>query len=106
MTQEPVVIRFDNVSFEYEHAKVIMDEASFSVHKNSIVTIIGQNGAGKSTIFKLLLGRLTPQTGKINLNQGTTIGIAEQMVPQDKLDSTIEEYFALNPPKSEKFWQV
>ena len=102
MTQEPVVIRFDNVSFEYEHAKVILDAASFSVHKNSIVTIIGQNGAGKSTIFKLLLGRLAPQSGKINLNQGTTIGIAEQMVPQDKLDSTIEEYFASEPSEIRK----
>jgi ATP-binding cassette subfamily F protein 3 len=93
MSQDPVVIRFDNVSFEYGHSKVILDEASFSVRKNSIVTIIGQNGAGKSTIFKLLLGKLQPQGGKINLELGTKIGIAEQMVPPDKLNLTILEYF-------------
>lgn len=91
--QEPVVIRFDEVSFEYNTSKVILDEASFSVHKNSIVTIMGQNGAGKSTIFKLLLGILKPQSGKIHMPAGTTIGIAEQMIPTDKLELTITEYF-------------
>ena len=60
MIQENVLIRFDGVSFAYNDAKVILDEADFSVRKNSIITIIGQNGA-KSTIFKLLLGRLKPQ---------------------------------------------
>ena len=89
MTQENVVIRFNQVSFAYSDAKVILDEANFSVHKNSIVTIVGQNGAGKSTIFKLLLGRLQPQGGKISLENGATVGIAEQMIPQDKLDFTV-----------------
>jgi ABC-type Mn2+/Zn2+ transport system ATPase subunit len=83
MTQENVVIRFDQVSFAYDK-KVILNETSFSVRKNSIVTIIGQNGAGKSTIFKLLLGRLKPTSGKIHLELGTTIGIAEQMIPHRK----------------------
>jgi ATP-binding cassette subfamily F protein 3 len=93
MTENNVVIRFDHVSFAYSDAKIILDEASFSVHRNSIITIIGQNGAGKSTIFKLLLGRLIPQSGKINLELGTTIGIAEQVVPADKLDLTVLDYF-------------
>jgi len=93
MTNNNVVIRFDQVSFAYNDAKVILDEASFSVHRNSIITIIGQNGAGKSTIFKLLLGKLTPQSGKINLELGTTIGIAEQVIPTEKLNLTVTEYF-------------
>jgi ATP-binding cassette subfamily F protein 3 len=92
-----VVIRFDHVSFEYSHSKIILDEASFSVHRNSTVTIIGQNGAGKSTIFKLLLGKLKPTSGKINLEVGTTIGIAEQMVPHDKLGLSILDYFNDEP---------
>jgi ATP-binding cassette subfamily F protein 3 len=93
MSENNVVIRFDHVSFAYSDAKVILDDASFSVHRNSIVTIIGQNGAGKSTIFKLLLDKLQPQSGKINLEGGTTIGIAEQMVPSDQLDLTVLDYF-------------
>ena len=101
MIQENVLIRFDGVSFAYNDAKIILDEADFSVRKNSIITIIGQNGAGKSTIFKLLLGRLKPQSGQINLALGTTIGIAEQMVPADKLELDIVSYFKSALPDKE-----
>jgi ATP-binding cassette, subfamily F, member 3 len=99
MTQDNVVIRFDNVSFEYNDSKIILDEANFSVRRNSIVTIIGQNGAGKSTIFKLLLGKVKPQSGKINLEEGTTIGIAEQVIPGDKLELTVLQYFKTALPE-------
>ncbi len=101
MSNQPVVIRFDQVSFEYSINKVILDEASFSVRRNSKITIIGQNGAGKSTIFKLLLGSLKPIDGKINLEVGTKIGIAEQMVPKDKEDLTILEYFKTALPQKD-----
>ncbi len=101
MAQENVVIRFDGVSFAYNDTKIILDEADFSVRRNSIITIIGQNGAGKSTIFKLLLGSLKPQSGQINLEPGTTIGIAEQMIPADKLELDIVTYFKTALPNKE-----
>jgi ATP-binding cassette subfamily F protein 3 len=93
MSQENVIIRFEKVSFAYSEKKVILDEANFTVRKNSIVTIMGQNGAGKSTIFKLLLGKLKPQNGKIHLENNATVGIAEQMIPQEKLDLSVVDYF-------------
>lgn len=101
MSQEPVVIRFNQVSFEYPGLKTILDEASFSVHKNSIVTIVGQNGAGKSTIFKLLMGELIPQSGKISLELGSKIGIAKQVVPPEMLNSTVVEFFQTTLPDVE-----
>jgi len=93
MVDYNAIIRFNNVSFSYSGQKVILDNASFSVRKNSIVTIIGQNGAGKSTIFKLILGKLKPQSGKINLESAVTIGISEQMIPTNKLNLDIVTYF-------------
>lgn len=101
MAQDNVVIRFDKVSFTYGDKKAILDEANFNVRKNSILTIIGQNGAGKSTIFKLLLGKLKPQSGKINIEVGTKIGIAEQMVPAEKLDLSVLDYFKTALPELE-----
>lgn len=101
MTKDNVIIRFNQVSFAYNDKKDILDEADFSVRKNSIVTIIGQNGAGKSTIFKLLLGKLKPQSGKINMEIGTTVGISEQMVPTDKLEFTVLDYFKEALPNKE-----
>ena len=93
MSQENVIIRFDKVTYEYNEKKQILDEASFTVRKNSIVTIMGQNGAGKSTIFKLLLGKLKPQSGKIHLENNATVGIAEQMIPHERLDLSVLDYF-------------
>lgn len=101
MSQETTVIRFDHVSFEYSDSKVILDEASFSVRRNSKITIIGQNGAGKSTIFKLLLGIYKPTGGKINIEVGTKIGIAEQVIPKDKENLTVLEYFKTMLPEKE-----
>ncbi len=101
MAQDNVIIRFNAVSFSYGDKKVILDEANFSVRKNSIVTIIGQNGAGKSTIFKLLRGELKPQGGKINFEAGATIGIAEQMVTADKLELSLLDYFKTALPHLE-----
>ena len=76
-----VILRFDNVSFHYgedNKKKVILDEADFSIRENTKITIMGQNGAWKSTIFKMILGELTPQSGKINISQGTKIAPMEQ----------------------------
>jgi len=56
MAHGDVIIRFNDVSFQYSTNKPILTEASFSVRENSKVTIMGQNGAGKSTIFQLITG--------------------------------------------------
>jgi ATP-binding cassette, subfamily F, member 3 len=92
MENKEVVIRFDKVSFNYGD-KVILKDADFSVRKNSKITIMGQNGAGKSTIFKLIQRKLKPDKGNIFINENLKIGIAEQMVPREKLELSIKEYF-------------
>ncbi len=93
MSKQEVVVRFDNVTFKYNDKKVILENAYFSVRKNSKITIMGQNGAGKSTIFKLLTKKLTPTDGQIHINQNATVGIAEQTIPENKLNLTIKEFF-------------
>lgn len=101
MAKEDVVVRFDEVSFQYDEKKVILDEASFSVRRNSKITIMGQNGAGKSTIFKMLTGAIKPQSGKINIQLGAKIGIAKQMIPHEQLELTLLEYFKKALPEVE-----
>ncbi|MCK9578149.1 ATP-binding cassette domain-containing protein [bacterium] len=87
-----VIIRFDEVSFEYDK-KLILSEASFSIRRNSKVTLMGQNGAGKSTIFQLIVGKLKPESGKINIAQNLSIAIAKQVIPRDQLSLTVREFF-------------
>jgi len=92
MSQE-VVLRFDNVYFEYQHKKPLLDEASFSVREGAKITLMGQNGAGKSTLFNLIRGELKPKEGNIFIKNGATIGSARQTISRDELDLNVEEYF-------------
>lgn len=91
---EEVILRFDEVTFEYVHKKPTLDEASFSVRKGSKITLMGQNGAGKSTLFGLIKGELKPKSGKISMPSGSSIGTARQAVAREDLNLTVEAYFA------------
>ena len=93
MPKEEVVLRFDEVSFEYLHKKPIYNEASFSVRNGSKITLMGQNGAGKSTMFDLITGKLKPTKGKISVMSGVTIGIAKQVIEKGDLNLSVQKYF-------------
>lgn len=53
------MIEFRNVSFSYDRQQPVVEGLSFSIRKGESVGLIGANGAGKSTIMKLLLGLLS-----------------------------------------------
>ena len=91
---EQVIIRFDNLTFEYLHKKPILFEASFSIRTGAKLTLMGQNGAGKSTLFGLIKGDLKAKEGKVSITGGATIGTASQTVARDDLDLNIEQYLA------------
>lgn len=94
MAQGNVVVRFEEVSFGYSTENPILDEASFSVREDVKFTVMGQNGAGKSTIFKLITGELKPDRGSIHLSPGATIATAKQVMAREYLALTVREYFA------------
>ena len=91
---EEVILRFDEVVFEYVHKKPILDEASFSVRRGAKITLMGQNGAGKSTLFGLIKGELKPKIGKVHITNNASIGTARQTIARDELDLNIEQYFS------------
>lgn len=91
---EEVIVRFDNVTFEYVDKRPVLDGASFSIRRKAKLTLMGQNGAGKSTLFDLLQGELKPKSGRISVTNGATIGAAKQTVERVDFDLTVEQYFA------------
>ncbi|MDD3888113.1 MAG: ATP-binding cassette domain-containing protein [Patescibacteria group bacterium] len=92
MTEE-VILRFDEVNFEYDHDKPILDEVSFSVRKGAKITLMGQNGAGKSSLFSLIMGEQTPKSGQIHISNGATIATARQAMKREDFSLTVFEYF-------------
>ena len=93
MSNDEVVVKFSNVDFEWSTNKPILNEASFSVRRSSKITLMGQNGAGKSTIFQLIMGEFQPSSGSVNVNNNLTIAIAKQVIPRDDLELTITDFF-------------
>ncbi len=95
MAQETVVLRFSEVTFEYNETKHILDEASFSIRRGSKVALMGQNGAGKTSLFKLILGELKRKEGVISLTpKDAKVGIAKQVIPLEQMDMTVRDWFA------------
>ncbi|MBT4121884.1 ABC-F family ATP-binding cassette domain-containing protein [bacterium] len=91
---EEVILRFNKVDFEYEHKKPILHQASFSIRQGAKFTLMGQNGAGKSTIFSLIKGKLKADSGMISVTGNASIGIANQVISRADYPLTLEEYFA------------
>ncbi|MCX6712663.1 MAG: ABC-F family ATP-binding cassette domain-containing protein [Candidatus Vogelbacteria bacterium] len=87
------IIKFDEVSFGYGHNHPILDEADFSLRRGSKITLMGQNGAGKTTIFQLLTGGAKPDSGSIMVSEKISVATAKQVIPRDQLDLTVRDYF-------------
>ena len=59
------ILEMKNVTFSYTEEKQILSNVSFKVNKGDMVSIVGRNGAGKSTISKLICGFFKPTSGQI-----------------------------------------
>ncbi len=91
---EEVILHFSDVDFEYEHKKPILTQANFTVRRGAKLTLMGQNGAGKSTIFNLIKGNLKPKSGNVSITKDATIGTSLQVLAREDYELTVEEYFA------------
>lgn len=97
-----VILRFNDVTFGYSDNKNQLKEVSFSVRENAKITLMGQNGAGKSTMFKLIAGAtehppeysLKPDEGTIHLRDNASVATQQQVMPDEFKSGTVREFFA------------
>lgn len=88
-------VKFNNVTFGYEADHIIIKDKSFNVDMGEQVTLQGRTGAGKSTIFKLLLGLYRPLKGQILID-----GIDSYNIPDNKkrrIFGYVEQTFHMVP---------
>jgi ABC-2 type transport system ATP-binding protein len=87
------MIKIENISKTYGNKKVLQN-VSFNVKKGEPFSIIGRNGAGKSTTIKIMLGLLSPDSGNVVVEKDITVGY----LPEDRglyAESTVYEHMKL-----------
>ena len=72
-----MLIGLQNVTFEFG-ARVIVQDATWHIQPGERIGLIGYNGTGKSTLFKVLVGELTPSLGTVEKSKETTLGYLHQ----------------------------
>ena len=84
-----VVVNIDSIAKSYGTQEVL-DDFSMSVNKGEKVALIGANGSGKTTIFKIINGQEDFQEGNLSLRNDVSVGLLDQ-IPEFNLDNTIYE---------------
>ncbi len=76
-----LMIRFDNACL-FQATKLLFDEADLNIYPGDKVGVVGRNGCGKSSLFRVFNGGLTTSTGSITWPNKWKIGIMEQEIVQ------------------------
>lgn len=72
---------------------VLLDQADFALEDKEKVALVGRNGTGKSTLFRILTGQIQPEDGQVIKKDGITIASLQQAVPQAE-SLTVQEVVA------------
>lgn len=84
-------LKVENLSFHYPNQPPLYHDLSFYVNGKERFLVVGENGVGKSTLLKLIMGILTPDRGNICFHPKTDVAYYAQELEQLDLEKTILE---------------
>lgn len=84
-------VELSNVKLNYGF-KNILDGATFQVNSGDKVAIVGDNGTGKTSIFKLICGDEKPSSGIVSKRRDATVGFLTQIAPQADDDVSVRDF--------------
>ena len=100
-----IVIQAEGISYAYEN-QLLFQNFSTEISRGDRIGIVGANGCGKTTLLKILLGELTPQTGSVRLGTNLQIAYFDQMRTRLREDKSLvenigdgQEYVVINGQK-------
>jgi len=85
----PPIVAVDNVSVGYETDRPVLTRVTLRIDNDDRIALLGQNGNGKSTLVKLIAGRLAPFSGKVTRADKLSVGyFAQHQLDELNLDGT------------------
>ncbi len=84
-----MLIQLDKLSLKYG-TRVILDELTCTLGENEKIAVIGRNGAGKSSLCKVITGEETPNSGTVRMHKNCHLSYLEQKDPYDPDDVVID----------------
>ncbi|MBR0573266.1 MULTISPECIES: zinc ABC transporter ATP-binding protein ZnuC [Pasteurellaceae] len=97
MTKITPLISLKNINV-YFNAQHILQNIHLDIYPNTITTIVGPNGGGKSTLLKVLLKLLSPNSGEVIHVKGLKIGYVPQKLHiENSMPISVERFLALKP---------
>lgn len=73
-----IPLKVDNLKFGYNKDNILFENLTFDLERGEKFLVVGENGVGKSTLLKLIMGKLTPLEGNIKLNDKVTLAYYAQ----------------------------
>ena len=83
--------------------KQLFDDVTFPIYKGERVGLIGPNGIGKSTLFKIIMNEIAPTSGEVQLGKGVTIAYFDQEMKTLDANKTVAEELWDRYPKLDRF---
>ncbi|CBL43768.1 High-affinity zinc uptake system ATP-binding protein [gamma proteobacterium HdN1] len=89
------LLELQTVSLRIE-GKLILDQIQLSLHANEIITVVGPNGGGKTSLIKLALGLIRPSEGKVQRRKGLRVGyMPQRLMVDNSVPITVERFLQL-----------
>jgi len=99
------MLQVNNISLSFTDQQ-ILDDVSFNIHSGERIGLVGRNGSGKTTIFKLIAGELTPDEGRIAIPKNYTIGYLKQHLTFTQVTVLEEACTGLKPEERDQIWKA
>ncbi len=99
------MLQINNVSLSFG-AQTLLDDISFTVHSGERIGLVGRNGSGKTSLFKLITGEMEPDCGRIALPKNYTVGYLKQHLLFTESTVLDEACLGLKADEKDQVWKA